>query len=107
MNWMRSRSAKKNESEDNLYTRWEQDYDLGDQPALGLFDEYLEMGVYFTAYLKYQTMWVSFYWILNVLECLYNTWKQDELANCLFKVPDYLYTHWEQDDRWPTCTGGC
>ena len=46
MNWLRARSAKKNESEDNLYTRWEQDFDLSDQPQLGLFDEYLEMGEY-------------------------------------------------------------
>ncbi|ELU07311.1 hypothetical protein CAPTEDRAFT_153854 [Capitella teleta] len=43
MNWMRSRGAKKNETEENLYTRWEQDYDLNAVPLMGLFDEYLEM----------------------------------------------------------------
>lgn len=41
---MRSRGAKKNETEENLYTRWEQDYDLNAVPLMGLFDEYLEMG---------------------------------------------------------------
>ena len=44
MNWLRSRGAKKNETEENLYSRWEQDYDLTPVPAMGLFDEYLEMG---------------------------------------------------------------
>ena len=42
MNWCRQRKAK--DSEENLYTRWEQDNDLQAQPALGLFEEYLEMG---------------------------------------------------------------
>jgi hypothetical protein len=44
LNWLRSRGAIKNESEENLYTRWEQDHDLQPVPAMGLFDEYLEMG---------------------------------------------------------------
>lgn len=29
---------------DNEYTRWEQDYDLGEEGDFGLFYEYLEMG---------------------------------------------------------------
>ncbi len=44
LNWCRSKSAIKNETEENLYTRWEQDNDLMDLPRLGLFEEYLEMG---------------------------------------------------------------
>ena len=34
------------DTEDKVYTRWEQDYNLADIPTLGLFDEYLEMGKY-------------------------------------------------------------
>ncbi len=41
---MKKRKSKKEESEDNLYMRWEQDKDLALLPDLGLFDEYLEMG---------------------------------------------------------------
>ena len=44
MNWCRQRNAKDPEAEGNMYTRWEQDNDLQCQPALGLFEEYLEMG---------------------------------------------------------------
>ena len=36
--------SKKEETDDNLYMRWEQDKDLSVMPDLGLFDEYLEMG---------------------------------------------------------------
>ena len=32
------------DKEHKVYTHWEQDYNLADQPNLGLFDEYLEMG---------------------------------------------------------------
>ena len=49
MNWIRQRAAKKAEkkaAEENLYTRWEQDKDLQTLPDMGLFSEYLEMGVY-------------------------------------------------------------
>ena len=47
MNWCRTRNAKNTETEEgNVYTRWEQDYDLQNQPNLGLFEEYLEMGEY-------------------------------------------------------------
>ena len=52
MNWFRSRGAKKKETEDNLYTRWEQDKDLQAVPVLGLFDEYLEMGEW-----VWESMW--------------------------------------------------
>jgi hypothetical protein len=45
MNYIRQRKAKQAEKlEQNIYTRWEQDFDLGAIPDLGLFDEYLEMG---------------------------------------------------------------
>ncbi|XP_052808380.1 anoctamin-4-like isoform X2 [Mya arenaria] len=40
--WCKSRSVLK-DKEDKVYTHWEQDYNLADQPKLGLFDEYLEM----------------------------------------------------------------
>ena len=44
-NCYRARKAKKQEEEaNNVYTRWEMDYDLEEMPQLGLFDEYLEMG---------------------------------------------------------------
>ncbi len=41
---MKTYQSKKEETEDNLYMRWEQDKDLVEMPDLGLFDEYLEMG---------------------------------------------------------------
>lgn len=45
MVWFKSRKAKNEEKkEDIVYSRWEQDYNLADQPKMGLFDEYLEMG---------------------------------------------------------------
>jgi hypothetical protein len=45
MVWFKSRKAKAVEKkQDTIYTRWEQDYNLADQPKMGLFDEYLEMG---------------------------------------------------------------
>lgn len=45
MVWFKSRKAKAVEkNQDTIYTRWEQDYNLADQPKMGLFDEYLEMG---------------------------------------------------------------
>ncbi|KAI0208292.1 Anoctamin-4 [Lamellibrachia satsuma] len=46
MNWFRQRkSVKKVQGEGSVYTLWEQDLDLTEQPPLGLFDEYLEMVV--------------------------------------------------------------
>ena len=41
--WFKGRSISADTS-DKVYTHWEQDYNLADQPKLGLFDEYLEMG---------------------------------------------------------------
>ncbi|XP_060596933.1 anoctamin-4-like isoform X3 [Ruditapes philippinarum] len=46
MVWFKSRSIGK-DKEDKVYTHWEQDYNLADQPKLGLFDEYLEMVIQF------------------------------------------------------------
>ena len=49
LNWIRQRAAKKAEkkaAEENLYTRWEQDKDLQAYPDMGLFTEYLEMGMF-------------------------------------------------------------
>eukprot|EP00105_Crassostrea_gigas_P003601 XP_011416506.1 PREDICTED: anoctamin-4 isoform X5 [Crassostrea gigas] len=43
MVWFRSRQSLKETSEEKVYSRWEQDYNLASMPALGLFDEYLEM----------------------------------------------------------------
>ena len=43
---MKARSSKKKATEDNLYMRWEQDEDLAELPKLGLFEEYLEMGMW-------------------------------------------------------------
>ncbi|XP_061192079.1 anoctamin-4-like isoform X3 [Saccostrea echinata] len=43
MVWFRSRQSLKEKSEEKVYSRWEQDYNLANMPALGLFDEYLEM----------------------------------------------------------------
>ena len=44
MVWFRSRQSLKETSEEKVYSRWEQDYNLASMPPLGLFDEYLEMG---------------------------------------------------------------
>ncbi|KAK3097463.1 hypothetical protein FSP39_009845, partial [Pinctada imbricata] len=41
--WFKSRKSNKDKSEDKVYSRWEQDFNLADMPDLGLFDEYLEM----------------------------------------------------------------
>lgn len=41
-NWWGRRKASS--SPENLYSRWEQDHDLQNFGALGLFYEYLEMG---------------------------------------------------------------
>ena len=46
MVWFKSRSVGQ-DKEDKVYTHWEQDYNLADQPKLGLFDEYLEMGKFY------------------------------------------------------------
>ncbi|XP_053397685.1 anoctamin-4-like isoform X3 [Mercenaria mercenaria] len=46
MVWFKSRSVG-HDKEDKVYTHWEQDYNLADQPKLGLFDEYLEMVIQF------------------------------------------------------------
>jgi len=43
MVWFKSRSVLADKA-DKTYTHWERDYNLADQPKLGLFDEYLEMG---------------------------------------------------------------
>ena len=45
MVWFKSRKSTKDKSDDKVYSRWEQDYNLADMPNLGLFDEYLEMGM--------------------------------------------------------------
>lgn len=46
MNWWRTRASlnKVQDAERQLYTRWEQDYDLQGLGTLSLFEEYLEMG---------------------------------------------------------------
>ena len=44
MTLIKTYRSKKEETDDNLYMRWEQDKDLSVMPDLGLFDEYLEMG---------------------------------------------------------------
>ena len=44
MTLIKTYQSKKEETDDNLYMRWEQDQDLTLMPDLGLFDEYLEMG---------------------------------------------------------------
>ena len=57
MVWFRSRQSLKETSEEKVYSRWEQDYNLASMPALGLFDEYLEMGkvIYTTCIWSYIT----------------------------------------------------
>lgn len=44
--WVSKKNAKQ-ETDEDLYLRWEQDRDLPEQPKLGLFDEYLEMVIQF------------------------------------------------------------
>ncbi|XP_064628203.1 anoctamin-4-like isoform X2 [Lineus longissimus] len=47
-NKIRAKKSKKVElQDDNVYTRWERDFDLASMPDLGLFEEYLEMVVQF------------------------------------------------------------
>ncbi|XP_033101600.1 anoctamin-4-like isoform X5 [Anneissia japonica] len=47
LNWMRGRSARKQEEEGNVYEQWEKDFDLGELGPRGLFKEYLEMAIQF------------------------------------------------------------
>ncbi|XP_071943623.1 anoctamin-4-like isoform X4 [Antedon mediterranea] len=47
LNWMRQRSARKQEKEGNVYEQWERDFDLGELGPRGLFKEYLEMAIQF------------------------------------------------------------
>nr|XP_022287595.1 anoctamin-4-like isoform X1 [Crassostrea virginica] len=47
MVWFRSRQSLKEKSDEKVYSRWEQDYNLASMPALGLFGEYLEMVIQF------------------------------------------------------------
>ena len=47
MNWLRLRKAPQSESEDGVPGRpqWDADYRLQEFPPMGMFEEYLEMGV--------------------------------------------------------------
>ena len=45
MNWFKSRKVVKEEKKE--LPQWEEDYILSEMPDLGLFDEYLEMGMCF------------------------------------------------------------
>jgi len=48
MNWLRLRKATQTQSEENGVTarpQWDADYRLYAFPAMGMFEEYLEMGV--------------------------------------------------------------
>jgi len=59
MNWLRLRKATQPGSDENGVTgrpRWDADYRLQAFPAMGMFEEYLEMG------------------LLLFLHCVYITW---------------------------------
>jgi len=50
MNWLRLRKAAQPESEENGVVgrpQWDADYRLQAHPEMGMFEEYLEMGVLF------------------------------------------------------------
>ncbi|XP_071975042.1 anoctamin-5 isoform X4 [Engystomops pustulosus] len=75
-NWWRSRRARN--SPENLYSRWEQDYDLQIFGQLGLFYEYLEMVVQF----GFITLFVASFPLApllallnNILEIRVDAWK--------------------------------
>ena len=59
MTLIKTYRSKKEETDDNLYMRWEQDKDLSVMPDLGLFDEYLEMGKRFFSELHRHTFGFS------------------------------------------------
>ncbi|XP_064628631.1 anoctamin-4-like isoform X6 [Lineus longissimus] len=79
MNYIRARKAKKAEKDEkNVYTRWEQDFDLGAQPDLGLFEEYLEMVVQFgfiTIFVAAFPLAPLFALINNVIEIRLDAYK--------------------------------
>ncbi|XP_069821203.1 anoctamin-5 isoform X1 [Dendropsophus ebraccatus] len=76
LNWWRSRKARN--SPENLYSRWEQDYDLQVFGQLGLFYEYLEMVIQF----GFITLFVASFPLApllallnNILEIRVDSWK--------------------------------
>ncbi|XP_074853772.1 anoctamin-5 isoform X3 [Carettochelys insculpta] len=75
-NWWGRRKARCNP--ENLYTRWEQDYDLQSFGVLGLFYEYLEMVIQF----GFITLFVASFPLApllalmnNILEIRVDSWK--------------------------------
>jgi len=54
MNWLRLRKAAQPESEDDVpgQPQWDADYRLQAYPAMGMFEEYLEMGMSLDTHLK-------------------------------------------------------
>ncbi|XP_066439700.1 anoctamin-5 isoform X2 [Eleutherodactylus coqui] len=75
-NWWRSRKARN--SPENLYSRWEQDFDLQSFGQMGLFYEYLEMVIQF----GFITLFVASFPLApllallnNILEIRVDSWK--------------------------------
>lgn len=78
MNWFRLWLSKKHVEEGNLYTRWEQDYDLASPPDRPLFDEYLEMVIQYgfvTIFVAAFPLAPLFALINNVLEVRLDAYK--------------------------------
>nr|XP_006823057.1 PREDICTED: anoctamin-4-like [Saccoglossus kowalevskii] len=79
MNWCSARSAKKKEKEEgDVYSRWEQDYDLRLPNKHGLFDEYLEMVLQFgfvTLFVAAFSLAPLFALINNIIEIRLDAYK--------------------------------
>ncbi|XP_056015162.1 anoctamin-4-like isoform X6 [Ostrea edulis] len=76
--WFRSRQSLKEKSEEKVYSRWEQDYNLASMPALGLFDEYLEMVIQYgfvTIFVAAFPLAPLFALINNIIEIRVDSYK--------------------------------
>ncbi|KAL5010639.1 hypothetical protein ScPMuIL_012944 [Solemya velum] len=74
--WFRSREVK--EDDDIIYSRWERDYHLDTMPALGLFDEYLEMVIQYgfvTVFVAAFPLAPLFAFLNNVIEIRLDAYK--------------------------------
>ncbi|KAL5010642.1 hypothetical protein ScPMuIL_012947 [Solemya velum] len=74
--WFRSREVKKDD--DIIYSRWEKDYNLASMPALGLFDEYLEMVIQYgfvTVFVAAFPLAPLFAFLNNVIEIRLDAYK--------------------------------
>ena len=76
LNWWRTRKQTEEDKEEEIYTRYEQDFDLPPEGQFGLFSEYLELSklyipqVAFPHIMQYKLNGMKQCWIIEVLYLL-------------------------------------